>query len=182
MGDHIAWSYANLARAHAALTEGCAAYHQGHHIIRSRLFRGLQSGAMAMGALYDDERLKLTVPQACCYCGSSERISLDHLIPRMRGGSDVADNLVWACRSCNSSKGGRDMLEWMSKKEVFPPVLLLRRYIKLIARHCDTQGLLSRELAVAMQEDLPFDLSLLPYKFPALPTLKLWQYPVESQC
>lgn len=53
------------------------------------------------------------LPQACCYCGSSIRLSVDHLFPRMRGGADTGDNIVWACRVCNGSKGGRDMLEWL---------------------------------------------------------------------
>ena len=108
--DHIAWSYANLARADAALIEGCLKYKRHHHIIRSKLFSGLRTGKMSMRSLYDDERLKMTLPQACCYCGSAEALSLDHLIPRFRGGEDEGDNLVWASRRCNSSKGSADLL------------------------------------------------------------------------
>ena len=108
--DHIAWFYANLARADAALSEGCLKYKRHHHIIRSKLFSGLRTGKMSMRSLYDDERLKMTFPQACCYCGSTEGLSLDHLIPRFRGGEDEGDNLVWASRRCNSSKGSADLL------------------------------------------------------------------------
>lgn len=43
----------------------------------------------------------------CRYCGSTDRLTVDHVIPRVMGGSDCATNLVVACRSCNSSKGGR---------------------------------------------------------------------------
>lgn len=128
--EHIAWSYANLARAHAALQEGSEKYKQVHHIIRSKLFQGLVSGKMNMRSLYDDERMKMTVPQACCYCGNINKLSVDHLIPRIKGGSDESDNLIWACNSCNSSKQGRDMLQWMHDKNRFPSVLLLRRYLK----------------------------------------------------
>lgn len=172
--DHIAWSHANLARAHAAITDGCSTYQRHHHIIRSRLFSGLKTGTMSMRSLYDDERLKLTLPQACCYCGSSERLSLDHLIPRIRGGSDVSDNLVSACRSCNSSKGGSDMLVWMDKKQTFPSLLLLRRYLKLVTRYCDENALLSCDLAEALKQDHPFSLALVPHDFPELPRLQLW--------
>ncbi len=132
--EQIAWSYANLARAHAALELGVQAYQAVHHMIRARLYRGLVSGKMSMRSLYDDERLKMVVPQACCYCGSGGPLTVDHLIPRVRGGADEADNLVWACRSCNSSKHGRDMLEWATAKGFFPSILLLRRYLKIVAR------------------------------------------------
>ena len=39
--QHIAWSYANLARAHAAIESGATSYGRIHHIIRSKLFKGL---------------------------------------------------------------------------------------------------------------------------------------------
>jgi hypothetical protein len=44
---------------------------------------------------------------ACRYCGSSSRLTIDHVHPRKQGGSDDAANLAVACRSCNSKKGGR---------------------------------------------------------------------------
>jgi hypothetical protein len=34
--------------------------------------------------------------------------SVDHVIPRSKGGTDAPQNLVLACRSCNSSKGNRE--------------------------------------------------------------------------
>jgi len=43
----------------------------------------------------------------CVYCGSKERIGLDHVIPRSKGGSDSPDNLVAACFPCNRKKGAR---------------------------------------------------------------------------
>lgn len=43
----------------------------------------------------------------CRYCGSTDRLSIDHLIPRCQGGTDHESNLVVACRTCNSRKGGR---------------------------------------------------------------------------
>ena len=180
VGDHIAWSYANLARADAALQDESASYQRIHHIIRSKLFSGLKKGTMAMRSLYDDERIKMTAPKACCYCGSEDKLSVDHLIPRIRGGADDSDNLILACRACNSSKQGRDMLEWMKKKEAFPSILLLRRYLKLVARYCDDNDLLSIALSDALQRDLPFDLSLLPHVFPPLAKLSLWVCPPDA--
>lgn len=41
----------------------------------------------------------------CVYCGSIEVHSLDHLIPKSRGGSDEDENLMPACDICNKAKG-----------------------------------------------------------------------------
>ena len=42
----------------------------------------------------------------CQYCGSTTKdLTLDHVVPRHRGGKHTWDNLVSACRSCNHRKG-----------------------------------------------------------------------------
>ena len=182
--QHIAWSYANLARADKALREGAKEYQTIHHIVRDKLFRGLVSGTMSMRSLYDDERLKMKLPRACYYCGSLDNPSADHLIPRIKGGSDEADNLIQACRTCNSSKQGKDMLQWMYSQDMFPAVLLLRRYLKIVARYCERQHLMEMSLRRALAKDLPFDLALLPHDYsvrdyPALSDMTLWVYPAS---
>ncbi len=43
----------------------------------------------------------------CQYCGSTEvnSLTIDHVLPRSRQGRSSWDNLVTACRMCNSRKG-----------------------------------------------------------------------------
>ena len=178
--EHLAGAYANLGRAHAALQDGVTEYRRIHHIIGNKLYHGLLSGTMSMHSLFDDERLKMTLPQACCYCGSRENLTLDHLIPRIKGGPDEADNLVWACRTCNSSKQGRDLLEWMQSRSAFPSILLLRRYLKIVTRYCQQQGCLDMYLSELGDVNLPFDLRRLPDRFPPLGELKQWVFPDEQ--
>jgi 5-methylcytosine-specific restriction endonuclease McrA len=44
----------------------------------------------------------------CAYCGDRrERLSIDHIIPRSRGGRTTFENCVAACKTCNLKKGGR---------------------------------------------------------------------------
>ncbi len=44
----------------------------------------------------------------CQYCGSIEvRLSIDHVVPRSRGGGDVWENVATACMPCNVRKGNR---------------------------------------------------------------------------
>lgn len=41
----------------------------------------------------------------CQYCLSARDLTLDHVRPRSRGGNTSWDNLVTACKKCNSRKG-----------------------------------------------------------------------------
>jgi 5-methylcytosine-specific restriction endonuclease McrA len=43
----------------------------------------------------------------CQYCGSSGRLTLDHVVPRSRGGDSVWENVVTSCAPCNLRKGNR---------------------------------------------------------------------------
>ncbi len=44
----------------------------------------------------------------CVYCGSSGgRLTLDHVVPRSRGGDSVWENVVTSCAPCNLRKGDR---------------------------------------------------------------------------
>ena len=172
IGELLYWSYANLAMAHAAVTAKAEKYGRTQFMIRSRLYAGLNKQTMSIGPLADDERLKMVLPQACCYCGSREYLSVDHLIPIKRGGANTGDNLVWACRSCNSSKCARDALEWLSEKGQFPPLLLLRRYLKLaIELSCERQLM---NTPISEVSDLPFALAAIPKAYPLPSQLQLW--------
>jgi 5-methylcytosine-specific restriction endonuclease McrA len=44
----------------------------------------------------------------CVYCGTGGgRLTLDHVVPRSRGGASVWENVVTACAPCNLRKGDR---------------------------------------------------------------------------
>jgi len=48
----------------------------------------------------------------CMYCGSTTgRLTLDHVVPRSRGGTSVWENVVCSCHRCNRVKGGRTPAE-----------------------------------------------------------------------
>ena len=64
----------------------------------------------------------------CLYCGSTKNLTIDHLIPweQIKQGAPTRAeeirrfrdflNLALACRSCNSSKRDRDLIEWYVQK------------------------------------------------------------------
>ena len=50
----------------------------------------------------------------CQYCSrrlSQQKLSVDHVMPRSRGGGNTWDNVVCACLTCNVRKGGRTPAE-----------------------------------------------------------------------
>jgi 5-methylcytosine-specific restriction endonuclease McrA len=48
----------------------------------------------------------------CVYCGTGgNRLTLDHVVPRSRGGESVWENVVTACAPCNHRKGNRTLEE-----------------------------------------------------------------------
>jgi 5-methylcytosine-specific restriction endonuclease McrA len=55
----------------------------------------------------------------CAYCGSSNRIVIDHVLPIKLGGLDEAANLIPACFTCNASKGAKLVEEWYKSQPFF---------------------------------------------------------------
>ena len=41
----------------------------------------------------------------CQYCGSTRHLTIDHIIPRSRGGSTCWENVITSCAPCNVRKG-----------------------------------------------------------------------------
>lgn len=157
--------YSNLAMAHAAVSESAKTYTKKHFMIRGRLGKGLRNRTMKIGSLFDDEKEKMS-NQSCCYCGSTIRLSIEHLLARKHGGTDSGDNLVLACQSCNSAKNKKDMLDWHLDRGVFPPLSVFRRYLKILHQYCERNSLLHLDLASAKVTLIPFSVSRLPVKFP----------------
>ncbi|WP_377271418.1 HNH endonuclease [Peterkaempfera sp. SMS 1(5)a] len=66
----------------------------------------------------------------CVYCGAAAT-SVDHVVPRSRGGQHRWDNVVAACRRCNHVKSDRHLSElgWRMKRPPAPPTGLAWRII-----------------------------------------------------
>ena len=164
LGELLLGAYANLGMAHAAVCRGLAAYDTGTYMIRAKLLKGLRTGTMEIGSLFADAR---EMPNdRCAYCAATPppKLHADHLIPRDRGGLESSDNLVWACRSCNSSKNARDLLEWYARRGGFPPLAVLRRYLKLAIGEARSRGLMDAPLAIA--PEVTFSIEHVPRSFP----------------
>lgn len=56
---------------------------------------------------------------SCAYCGSKEKITQDHFIPVYNGGEYTHNNIIPACKSCNSSKQEKNFFEWYRKHKTY---------------------------------------------------------------
>ncbi len=52
---------------------------------------------------------------ACFYCGRADApLTEDHAVPLSRGGSDDIDNILPACKPCNSAKSAKTADEFIA--------------------------------------------------------------------
>lgn len=76
------------------------------------------SNAAGMNWIRQERRLAVYLRDglSCCYCGQSvedgAQLTLDHVIPRTRGGRNSVDNLVTSCHRCNSARSDREIHEF----------------------------------------------------------------------
>lgn len=90
------------------------------------------------------------VGQTCHYCGDVAQ-TIDHVIPRVLGGSDDPSNLVPACRSCNGAKSGHPLMEWAG---------LLRREVARAEKRRRALQVVETMLAEGLQSNPDVDAEL----------------------
>ena len=64
-------------------------------------FSALAAHKPSRSAIYKRDGYK------CAYCSSTRNLTVDHILPKSRGGENSWTNLAAACESCNVKKGNR---------------------------------------------------------------------------
>lgn len=78
----------------------------------------------------------------CAYCGATgEALQRDCVLPISRGGRYTVDNVVPACRSCNTSKCNDEVTGWLRRKRLDERAFLLRQH--------EVMGMIRAALAAA---------------------------------
>jgi hypothetical protein len=111
--------------------------------ITSTFFK-LKKGDLKISDTIREWEAEQELPKHCVFCGSVENLSTDHLIPKNRGGDNSADNLVLACKSCNSSRGDKGVFEWLGlKRKDNLHRLVAGKYLKQLLKIHEEQGTLN---------------------------------------
>jgi hypothetical protein len=96
-----------IRRAAGELSPMVSANHMNHR-------RAIAGGGSATLTIEEWLRIVDAYEGRCLYCQAPDRLTMDHLVPISRGGDHSIENVVPACRSCNSRKHDRNMNVWVS--------------------------------------------------------------------
>lgn len=95
------------------------ATHKEYMTLKSEERRARQKALPASLTQAEWEEIKVSFNNECAYCGRKLPLERDHIIPLTKGGAFAKENIVPACKSCNSSKGNRDLIAWYKTKTFY---------------------------------------------------------------
>jgi 5-methylcytosine-specific restriction endonuclease McrA len=102
------------------VTARAARYHQEHpEVLQASAARRRSRKIAAPGRGVTQRQWRQLHADAlgiCAYCNERKRLTLDHIDPLALGGAHDPDNLVAACRNCNSSKRQSPLLLWLARR------------------------------------------------------------------
>lgn len=55
----------------------------------------------------------------CAYCGKEVPLQQDHFVPLSKGGEYTHNNIIPACRSCNTSKHAQNFFDWYPRQKFY---------------------------------------------------------------
>lgn len=103
--DEIYYQYAKI------ISESAGFGKKNYRFIISK-FKDLKSGRIVWSTSIREYLKERETGDECIYCGSKEKLTVDHILPLSRYGPDSPDNAVMVCAKCNSSKGSKRLYEW----------------------------------------------------------------------
>ena len=54
------------------------------------------------------QKLRAKLPKECAWCGATDNLTIDHIVPRCFGGTNEQHNLQILCAPCNAQKSHRE--------------------------------------------------------------------------
>ncbi len=101
----------------------------GHEVIRTKKL--VLESPEIVKVHYDKlhiQKLPLRAPHVfardghkCWYCGSEERLTVDHILAQCKGGKTSWKNVIACCQQCNNAKGDMDVVKFCEIKKCKVP-------------------------------------------------------------
>ena len=170
-GEYFFWAYANFQMLFTAFKREVRKYDTVCYMVRAKFYKGYKEGRFNPRDLMQNNMAKLRDDNThCWYCNcevnSPQELTIDHLFPRSKGGTNETDNIFLVCKKCNSSKGNKDVIAWFEEKGLFPPLYIVASYLKLIYFYSMEHGLFEKHANELDDMDLPFDYHYIPLDYP----------------
>lgn len=123
--EEIYWQYAKLISKSAGLGDSRG--------FQMSTFLKLRDGKIKWSSAIGEYVKEHESKNTCIYCGSTEKLTVEHILPTARGGPNIADNAIFVCKKCNSSKGAKRLYEWFGfeNKDKIPSIAE-GKYLKLL--------------------------------------------------
>jgi hypothetical protein len=142
--DQIFWQYSKIISDSAGFGK------KNYGFVMNR-FRQLQRGDIFWNEIreYVKEKEKR---DECIFCGARSDLTLDHLLPRLFNGPDDEKNVVWVCKSCNSSKGSKRLYEYWAARmglegaKYNVPRIAEGKYLKFVYEILEKEKLLDLDM------------------------------------
>jgi 5-methylcytosine-specific restriction endonuclease McrA len=119
-----------------------------HYGFVKKTFRELSTGVKQWSDITREDWQFVESEEKCIYCGATSNLHKEHIVPKSLSINERCSscdhiqqihNQVWACESCNSSKGTMGLYEFFKKQHPTErkyydliPKLLEKKYLKTV--------------------------------------------------
>ena len=135
----IYWEYAKL------ISERAVGERRNFRFV-TYAFKRLCEGKMNPSSILSENKKLFTSGEICAYCGATDGLQWEHVIPLACGGPDSIDNMVRACAPCNQAKGARDPYQWYIGRQADTiPRVALGKFLKIIFDAYESAGVVDSE-------------------------------------
>ncbi|MFA4137034.1 MULTISPECIES: HNH endonuclease [unclassified Brevibacillus] len=119
-----------------------ASYDPNYHSYKWHRRRAANLGVGTYLTCTEFTSIRKAPDQSCVYCGSREKLEVEHVRPIQHYGPTSRWNIVAACHSCNSRKQNRTVIEFYEKE----PAFTTERFDALIAHMAKHNGCTPEEM------------------------------------
>lgn len=159
-GDNVLWAYSCFQMMWATYSMGEAKFGKKSFMIRAKAFKAYKEGTWHIHNLYVNNIAKVKSGDFCWYCGKTlprQELTVEHVFPRAKGGADSANNSIFVCKNCNSSKGKTDLVEWFVKRHQMPHYFLIGHYLKQVYLYAADNDLMEKSYVEVESMCVPFN-------------------------